>query len=440
MARLRAQRAECARLDKAKDSRDMSPYQRPAGADDSNREATKRRLARMSRTPILRMLIEDTAQRLVLEGVTSDARDDLDALWAPWEANGLPSVQQQLYEAALTYGEAYLIVEPALDGRALIRPATPRTVVVLERDHRGEPESVAVFPRLSDPATATIMDATGSRLAGVDADGRLTELDGTRAEHGMGRCPAIAYRAGSGIDDDPLSGSLVDRLAGVASRHRQSVQTRMMAQHYNSWKVRTVTGLDAATKEEADATKRRLENADILAGPTGSSFGTLDETSISPLLEGERQDLAMLAAIAQKPAWALAATSLTNLSADALAEAAAAERLRTQAIQRRLGRAHMDLLRTCATLEGRTADAQRYDLHPQWADTEARSLSQSADALGKLATMLSIPPELLWGMIPGVSEQKADDWRGYLAEHPRTEDALLRAVMDQDQAAAGGTD
>lgn len=437
LSRLKQQRAECKRLDSARDAADAAPYQRPAGADAGTRVQTKRRLERLARTPLLRLLIEDTAQRLVLEGITSDDHSSLDSMWAPWEANAMPSRQGALYEAMLSYGEVYAIVDPSTDGRAVVTMATPRTIVVLNRDHLGQPERVARFPRSADPGHAEIIEARGRTTVPVAPDGTLAydraEDDGAPA---LDRCPVIAYQAAPSLDDDPLEGSLIDRLRQPAARHRQSVHVRLMAQHYNSWKVRTATGLDAASKEDADETKRKLENSDILAGPTGSSFGTLDETSISPLLEGERQDLAMLAAIAQKPAWALAATSLTNLSADALAEAAAAERLRTQALQRRLGRAHLDLLRACAALEGRTADARRYDLHAQWADTEARSLAQSADALGKLATMLSVPPELLWGMIPGVSEQRAEDWRSYLEDHPRTEEALLRSVMAQDEAAA----
>jgi hypothetical protein len=39
---------------------------------------------------------------------------------------------------------------------------------------------------------------------------------------------------------------------------------------------------------------------------------------------------------------------------------------------------------------------------------ESRSLAQAADALGKLATMLGVPVELLWEKIPGFTEQDVD--------------------------------
>jgi hypothetical protein len=45
-----------------------------------------------------------------------------------------------------------------------------------------------------------------------------------------------------------------------------------------------------------------------------------------------------------------------------------------------------------------------------WRDTESRSLAQVADALGKMAQMLSIPPRALWERIPGVTEQDLERW------------------------------
>ena len=36
----------------------------------------------------------------------------------------------------------------------------------------------------------------------------------------------------------------------------------------------------------------------------------------------------------------------------------------------------------------------------------ARSFAQTVDALGKLATMLGLPPEVLWEDIPGYTAEK----------------------------------
>jgi hypothetical protein len=46
-----------------------------------------------------------------------------------------------------------------------------------------------------------------------------------------------------------------------------------------------------------------------------------------------------------------------------------------------------------------------------WQDTSIRTLSAAADGLGKLATMLSVPPDELWSRIPGVSQADVEEWR-----------------------------
>ena len=51
-----------------------------------------------------------------------------------------------------------------------------------------------------------------------------------------------------------------------------------------------------------------------------------------------------------------------------------------------------------------------------WQDTQVRSLSQAADALGKVATMLGVPPRALWSRIPGVEKADVDEWEALAAE------------------------
>lgn len=226
-----------------------------------------------------------------------------------------------------------------------------------------------------------------------------------------------------------------------AERFAKTVSDRLLAQHYNSWKVRTVTGLDRPeTDSEALEQKAKLSNDTILTGGEGVQFGTLDETPLDGFLKAEAADLATIAALAQKPVWALSGSQLVNLSADAIAEARSSERQKIQALQRALGRSHCQLLRLAAYIEGRTADAADFSLRITWQDTEARSLSQSADALGKIASQLQVPAQKLWDMIPGVSKDTADQWREYAETHPTSEAALadyLRSTALTDTGANG---
>lgn len=116
-----------------------------------------------------------------------------------------------------------------------------------------------------------------------------------------------------------------------AERFAKTVSDRLLAQHYNSWKVRTVTGLDRPeTDSEALEQKAKLSNDTILTGGEGVQFGTLDETPLDGFLKAEAADLATIAALAQKPVWALSGSQLVNLSADAIAEARSSERQKSK--------------------------------------------------------------------------------------------------------------
>jgi hypothetical protein len=51
-----------------------------------------------------------------------------------------------------------------------------------------------------------------------------------------------------------------------------------------------------------------------------------------------------------------------------------------------------------------------------WRDTSARSLAQTVDALGKLVTMLGVPPQELWERVPGVTQTDVERWKKAASE------------------------
>lgn len=400
-----------------------------------DKETEKRRLRAISSTPIVRLLVEQTAQQMVADGVSSQKTADTRSMWEPWEKNGLPSAQTSLYVAALTYGEAYAVVLPGLDApQASIRCYSPKMSTVHYEDMAGDewPQWAAIClgDRYKIFTSDTAYDVTLDK-------GRIASISAT--PHSVGVCPVIRYAPNADLEGVSVGEPI--RWCVPAERFAKTVSDRLLAQHYNSWKVRTVTGLDRPeTDSEALEQKAKLSNDTILTGGEGVQFGTLDETPLDGFLKAEAADLATIAALAQKPVWALSGSQLVNLSADAIAEARSSERQKIQALQRALGRSHCQLLRLAAHIEGRAADAADFSLRITWQDTEARSLSQSADALGKIASQLQVPAQKLWDMIPGVSKDTADQWREYAETHPNSEAALtdyLRSTALTDTGANG---
>lgn len=70
-----------------------------------------------------------------------------------------------------------------------------------------------------------------------------------------------------------------------------------------------------------------------------------------------------------------------------------------------------------------------------WRDVEARPLAQVADALGKIAQMLAVPPEALWPRIPGVTQTDMANWQR-LKDQAQATDPMRRLADQVDRHAA----
>lgn len=101
------------------------------------------------------------------------------------------------------------------------------------------------------------------------------------------------------------------------------------------------------------------------------------------------------------------------------------------------GDSNEQVLRLAAHVEGRREDAADFTLQMQWADLQSRSMAQAADALGKMATMLKVPVELLWDRIPSVTPEIAKAWREYKEQHPSAEEQLALALNEQSNGVNG---
>jgi hypothetical protein len=153
----------------------------------------------------------------------------------------------------------------------------------------------------------------------------------------------------------------------------------------------------------------------LVAEDPDTKFGTLDETPLGGFIDAWRSDIEALAAVSQTPTHTLTG-QLVNLSAEALAAARAGLNQKITERQKSFGKSHVQALRLAAQLEGNEIDAQDVASRVTWQDMEIRSIAQAVDALGKAATMLQIPPQALWGRIPGVEKSDVDEWEAMAAQ------------------------
>jgi hypothetical protein len=177
----------------------------------------------------------------------------------------------------------------------------------------------------------------------------------------------------------------------------------LVAQYFQAFKQRYIIGWTAeAEVAQATAASRlwAFEDPDVKVG----EFGQVD---LGGYLDSRTATTELLATLSQTPPHHLLG-KLVNLSAEALAAAESGQRRKVAERETTWGESWEQALRLAAQAEElEVSDAAQV----RWRDTEARSLAQVVDALGKMATMLDIPKQALWERIPDASDQDVERWR-----------------------------
>lgn len=401
------------------------PVRLPRGA-----EPELKYLADLSRTPYLNLVVTTVAQTLYLERLYSArlAPDQVGAIWAPWDNNGMHGKQIPLHRAALAYGQAYTLILPG-DTGARITAHSPRESIAVYGDVV-EDDFPQYFMRVIPQRNGRlfrIVDDEAVHFLSVEAGTDRAQYIEPR-HHGLGYVPAVRYA--NQMDLEGRAPGEVEPFIPVAARINKTDHDRLLAQHFTSWTVRTATGLERpATDEDGRKQKMMLRHSDILTGEEGVEFGTLPGTPLEQFKNVRDGDVESLAATSQTPLTAFA--KLINVSAEGLVEARASLYAKRDERQATFGQSHMQTLRTAAAVEGRDEDAQDFTLRAKWADTEIRTMQSAVDALGKAAQMLGVPAELLWDHIPNVDLVEAEAWRRYAADHPSPEMVQAQAFATQ---------
>lgn len=393
-----------------------------------------RNLAKISETPFLSLVVTTVAQQLVAEAFRSSQSADADRIAAPWLRNRMQSRQRAVYRGALSYGYSYVTVMPG-DSGAVLRGRSPRDLYAVYGDV--VEDEYPMYYMLVKGDHKYIVDEEAVYILGEErnAMGQTRTVFIEERRHNIGAAPAIRYS--NQIDLEGRTPGEVEPYVQVAERINKTTYDRMLVQHFNSWKVRTATGLDMPNDpEDRERVKMLLRQGDILTGEDGVTFGTLDETSPDGLIKATDEDVKILAVVTQTPVHALTG-DLVNLSADAIAEARAMADLKVNERKVGFGDSNEQVLRLAAHVEGRQEDAADFTLRTDWADLQSRSMNQAADALGKMATMLKIPVELLWDRIPGVTPDIAKQWLEYKQDHPSAEEQLAAALNEQSNGVNG---
>jgi hypothetical protein len=421
-------------------------HDRPHVPRQSTREY--RELTARAQTPWLGLVVTSVAQALYVDGYRSDADPDNARPWGWWQANGMDRRQIAVHRAALAYGLSYVRVLPGVDpvtGDAMpvMRGVSPRRMVTfyVEPEHDDWPAyALELQPAKVNGSRGWTLSLYDDELVwrflanGDGSDVTYVEF----FEHGVGVPPIVRYA--NMLDLEGRADGEVEPFIPIAARIDQTTFDRLVVQRFSSWVVRTIAGmappdqLEGETAEQyIERTKQRLRVEDILvADDPDTKFGSLPATPLNGFIDAAKADIQALAAVSQTPAHELLG-QMANLSAEALAAARASLTAKVEERRYSFGESHEQTLRLAAHVMGDREGAADTGAQVRWRDTETRSLAQAADALGKIATMLGVPVEMLWSKIPGWTQQDVD-----LAKKLAADGDSFRQLADLlDRQAAG---
>lgn len=404
------------------------------------RHATKEyeELSERAQAPWGRRVVTSCTDQLYVDGYRPAKAEAESPAWQWWAENGLASRQIAIHEALVGYGLAYTVVLPGRswlgEPMPVIRALDPSQMVAVYDDPAWD--DWPVYALRAIPTQVGMMaswrlrlyDSTNVYDVAMSSGGRLT-LVAVR-EHGLGVCPVVRYS--NHLDLRGRSDGDIEPVIPVLGRIDQTAFDRLVVQRFASWKVRTIAGMAmpetiAATGETPQQAKLRLKVEDVLVSEDADTkFGTLDETPLEGFIAAHDADVRVLAAVSQSPAHELIG-QMANLSAEALAAAEASLSRRVRRVQYMAGAAHRQTLRLAAHAMGDEATARDAQAEIQWRDMESRSLAQEADALGKLATMLNLPVEVLWDKVSILTQTDVERAK-QIVEQSGGMDALLAAL------------
>lgn len=378
------------------------------------RSATEeyRRLVGQSRFNVLPLVIGTLAQALYVDGYRNSA-GEMSPMWEVWQANRMDARQGGLYRTAIEYGVSYALV---LRGAPVpqITPLSPRRCTAVYEDsmHDEWPQ----FALVSGPRKghATVYDADAAYPLELPDEGSdaAPRLAGPPMQHGLGVCPVVRFLDSYGDLDEGPQGK-IEPLIPVQEQLHQTTFSLLMAQHYGAFRQRWVTGMAVPVDESGtpyepwQAAVSRVWHAE----EADARFGDFAQTDLGGYLESRDKALLYVASIAQIPPHNLIVGSgISNISAEALAALEAGHRQDVAEHQTSFGESVEQMLRLCGLAAADPSAWADTSAQVVWRDTTPRSLAQVADALGKLAAQLGVPPRALWERIPGVTQQDIRTW------------------------------
>jgi hypothetical protein len=449
LATLHKDRDKLQRIDDYVQGEHDDPYM-PANSDEEYRLLAKRSVSNWCP-----LLLNTPAQAMYVDSVRRPSAQlaigEQPPEWNHWRRSRLDARQLAIHKGALKFGHSFTLTERTRRGVLTKGLSAMKTSALFEDVANDDIPVVALtitrMPKEDVLGLARMFDdlyeyrVTFKSLGDTDS---IHVSAGKR--HGATEC--LITRFAAAVDLEGRTLGVIEPMIQLQHRINQTMLDLLILQTYQSHQVRTVTGMAPPVKRNPETGEPELDSEGnpiplpinynarrfLFAEDPDVKWGSLPASPLDGLISSLDMSVRHLSAISQTPPHHLLG-QVANLSAEALTAAEQALLRKVQEFKNAFGESWERVFRLAAELEGfEVEDIADYDVEVLWRDVELKSLAQSADGLGKLATNLGIPLRGLWPRVPGATRQELDEW-----ERIREEDDAEMQLAQSIRRATPGT-
>jgi hypothetical protein len=363
-----------------------------------------KKLAEMSRMNVCALAVNVPAQAIGgVVGLRDENSAGNDPLWATWQANKMDAHQSAVHRATFAYGVAY---EKLLPGTPVPVSTgfSPRQVTTAYGSDRQWPTyALQLVESGKSKRSFLLYDDQGEYEIFETSENSESALKvGKTREHKAGVCPFVRFRNLEDLEED-----LWSEIEAVMSLQDQIDFTTfdlLVAQHFGAFRQRYILGW---TSDEEDQKAKAAASRLLTFGDADLKVGEFSQTELSGYLKSRQSSLEHFGVVSQVPPHNLIG-QMVNLSAEALVAAEVGSNRKNADREMTLGESWEQWFGLAGRYQGIPLGE---GAQVRWKDTEARSLAQTVDALGKMVQMLGVPAEAAWERIPGVTDQDVASWK-----------------------------
>lgn len=379
-----------------------------------------------------RLVVDSLEERLDVEGFRLG--DEVDStLWGWWQANGLDVASQQAHIDALICGRSYAIVGTNEDDPTvpLITVESPEQVIA-RHDPRTRRVSAAIKTWCEDDDTDRMTLYLPDRTVHYFAEGSLWRQDGPEDVHNLGRVPVVPLiNRGRTLETEGVS-ELVD-IVPLSDAACKIATDMMVAADFHA--IPRIVALGLTEDDFKDRDGRPVSKWEKIAGRIWATGSPPGEADIRQLAEADLRNFhetinslaRMASAMAGLPPHYFGWSDANPASADAIRSAETRLVKRAERRQRAFGESWEEVQRLGFLVTRGELPPNAARMETVWRDPSTPTIAQTADALGKLAAGLQIPPRALWPRVPNVTAEEVRRWES-IADAERSASARAQAA------------